>query len=160
MADAAAARGALPPDEFDEGMLADHIGFRVHIARRAIQRAMREFDDGAQLKALPSGSISILELVARNPGLAPQDLAQVLFLDRPKVTLLIRHLSDAGLIDRRVSPEDGRKAELRVTEAGMARLEASRTLSALQEQKIAQGLSAAERAQLARLLRKLQETLR
>lgn len=145
-------------EQFDEGMLADHIGFRIHIARRAIQRAMRPVE-GALPSALPSGAISLLELVAKNPGIAPHDLARILFLDPPKVTLLIRRLKEAGLIRRQTSPDDGRKAELRVTQAGSERLEASRTLSALQEQKIAQGLSAAERAQLSRLLRKLLETL-
>ncbi|WP_305097681.1 MarR family winged helix-turn-helix transcriptional regulator [Croceibacterium aestuarii] len=159
MAAAPAPASPAAPDHFDEGMLAEHIGFRVHIARRAIRRAMRPAE-GAQPPALPSGAISLLELVAKNPGISPQDLAHILFLDPPKVTLLIRRLKEAGLISRCPSPDDARKAELRVTDAGSERLEASRTFSKLQEQKIAQGLSAAERAQLARLLRKLQETLR
>ncbi len=146
-------------DQFDEGMLAAHIGFRIHIARRAIRRAVRS-SARPQPSALPSGAISLLELVAKNPGIGLHDLARILFLDPPKVTLLIRRLKEAGLVSRKASAEDARKAELRITQAGKERLESSRTFSALQEQRIAQGLSAAERTELARLLRKLQETLR
>lgn len=159
MAGAPAAAHPVLLDQFDEGMLAEHIGFRVHIARRAIQRTMRDVPD-KRPDALPSGSISILELVARNPGIAPHDLADILFLDPPKVTVLIRHLKNAGLISRTASRSDGRKAELRVTAEGSARLATTRSFSAQQEEKIAQGLSASERAQLIRLLRKFQETLR
>jgi DNA-binding MarR family transcriptional regulator len=145
---------------FDEGMLGQHVGFRVHIARRAIRRVLRDHTSGKRRGALPSGSISILELICRNPGIGPHTLAEILVLDRSKITVLLRQLGAAGLVDRVASETDGRKKELRLTEAGEQRLAASRQFSELQEQRIAQGLSANERAQLNHLLRKLQETLK
>ena len=145
---------------FDEGMLRDHVGFRVHIARRAVRRVLRDPSNRRLGDALPSGSVSLLELICRNPGIAPNSLAEILFLDPPKVTVLLRHLTAAGLVDRVPSPADGRKFELNLTPAGRERLEAARQFGEAQERRIAQGLSADERAELNRLLRKLQETLR
>jgi DNA-binding MarR family transcriptional regulator len=145
---------------FDEGMLGEHVGFRVHIARRAIRRALRDHLPGSRPDSLPSGSISALELMNLNPGISPHALAEILVLDRPKVTVLLRQLGGAGLIDRIASEKDGRKTELRLTDAGRQRLAASREFSEFQEKRIAQGLSAAERKQLNRLLRKLQDTLK
>jgi DNA-binding MarR family transcriptional regulator len=147
-------------DAPDEGMLSEHVGFRVHIAHRAIRRALRDHASMSRHDSLPSGSISALELISRNPGIGPHALAEILVLDRPKVTVLLRHLTDAGLVDRLPSDTDGRKMELQLTEAGRHRLAASREFSEFQERRIAQGLSAAERKQLNRLLRKLQDTLK
>lgn len=144
---------------FDEGMLADHVGFRVHIARRAIRRALRDHGSPKRRDVLPSGSISVLELICRNPGIGPHALAEILVLDRSKVTVLLRQLGAAGMVDRVASESDGRMKELQLTEAGQQRLAASRQFSQLQEQRIAKGLSAGERAQLNRLLRKLQDAL-
>jgi DNA-binding MarR family transcriptional regulator len=155
--DALGSKGAAP---FDEGMLGEHVGFRVHIARRAIRRALRDYRPGLPRDSLPSGSISALELMNLNPGISPHALAEILVLDRPKITVLLRHLGAAGLIDRVASESDGRKTELRLTDAGRERLATSREFSEFQEKRIAQGLSAAERKQLNRLLRKLQETLK
>lgn len=152
-------RAHLREDAFDEGMLGEHVGFRVHIARRAIRRALRDHARGSSRDSLPSGSISALELINRNPGIGPHALAEILVLDRPKVTVLLRQLGAAGLIDRTPSPSDGRKTKVVLTEAGQARLTASREFSEFQERRIAKGLSASERRQLNRLLRKLQEAL-
>lgn len=145
---------------FDEGMLRDHVGFRVHIARRAVRRALRDEATRQPADALPSGSVSMLELICRNPGIGPNALAEILVLDPPKVTVLLRQLTAAGLVDRVASTADGRKFELNLTQAGRERLEIARRFGEAQERRIAKGLSAAERSELNRLLRKLQETLR
>jgi DNA-binding MarR family transcriptional regulator len=145
---------------FDEGMLRDHLGFRVHIARRAVRRVLRDQANRPRGDVLPSGSVSLLELICRNPGIGPNSLAEILFLDPSKVTVLLRKLTAAGLVDRVASAADGRKFELTLTPSGNERLEAARQFGQSQERRIAQGLSAGERAELNRLLRKLQETLR
>jgi DNA-binding MarR family transcriptional regulator len=152
--------GVEEATSFEEGMLGEHVGFRVHIARRAVRRALRNRSEHAHADPLPSGSVSILELICHNPGIGPQALSDMLFLDPPKVTLVLRHLTAAGLIDRIPSTVDGRKSELRLSAAGVERLQTARQFAEFQERRIAQGLSAAERAQLNRLLRKLQDALR
>jgi DNA-binding MarR family transcriptional regulator len=141
-------------------MLGEHVGFRVHIARRAIRRALRDHASKSRHESLPGGSISALELIDRNTGIGPHALAEILVLDRPKVTILLRHLAAGGLVDRIPSKTDGRKMQLRLTEAGRQRLATSREFSELQEKRIAEGLTTVERKELNRLLRKLQETLK
>ena len=131
-----------------------------HIARRAVRRALRDRPEQAQDNRLPSGSVSVLELICQNPGIGPQALSEILFLDPPKVTVVLRHLAAAGLIVRMASAVDGRKSVLSLSAAGMECLQAARQFVEFQERRIAQGLSAAERAQLNRLLRKLQDALR
>ena len=148
------------PETLDEGILRSHVGFQVHNARRAIRRALRRVEDEAPEAALPGGSFSALELIARNRGIAPQALAERLFLDAPKVTVLLRRLTGEGLVERSRSARDGRRAELRLTPVGAERLEGARRFSELQEARIARALSAAERARLLDLLGKLQDGLR
>jgi DNA-binding MarR family transcriptional regulator len=148
------------PDALDEGILRSHVGFQVHNARRAIRRALRRLQDGAPGATLPGGSFSALELIGRNRGIAPHALAERLFLDAPKVTLLLRRLAEEGLIERSRSARDRRRAELRLTHAGAERLERARRFSEMQEGRIAQALSDAERARLLELLGKLQDALR
>jgi DNA-binding MarR family transcriptional regulator len=148
------------PGVLDEGILRSHVDFQVHNARRAIRRALRRVDDGTPGAALPGGSFSALELIGRNRGIAPHALAERLFLDAPKVTLLLRRLTAEGLVERSRSARDRRRAELRLTPAGAERLEGARRFSALQEARIARALSAVERARLLDLLGKLQDGLR
>jgi DNA-binding MarR family transcriptional regulator len=152
-----AAQPGSTEDAPDEGMLRGHIGFRIHVARRAIRRVLR--DQESNERRLPSGAVSILELISRNPGIGPHDLAKILFLDPPKVTVRLSQLDKSGLIDRIPSSTDRRRIELRLTPAGEERLAAARQFSELQERRIARGLSATERAELNRLLHKLQEAL-
>jgi DNA-binding MarR family transcriptional regulator len=148
------------PDALDEGNLRSHVGFQVHNARRAIRRALRRLEDAAPGAALPGGSFSALELIGRNGGIAPHALAERLFLDAPKVTVLLRRLAEEGLVERSPSARDRRRAELRLTLAGLERLERARRFSDMQEARIARALSPAERARLLELLGKLQDTLR
>jgi DNA-binding MarR family transcriptional regulator len=152
--------GADDSSPLEEGMLAEHVGFRVHIARRAVRRALRNRPESAKGESLPSGSVSVLELICHNPGIGSQTLSEILFLDPPKVTVILRHLAAAGLVDRIPSTVDGRKSELSLTAAGIERLEAARQFAEFQEKRIARGLSEEERAELNRLLRKLQDALR
>ena len=148
------------PDALDEGILRSHVGFQVHNARRAIRRALRRLEDVAPDAALPGGSFSALELIGRNRGIAPHALAERLFLDAPKVTVLLRRLAEEGLVERSRSARDRRRAEVRLTLAGAERLERARRFSEMQEARIARALSAGERARLLELLGKLQDALR
>ena len=148
------------PNAPDEGILRSHVGFQIHNTRRAIRRALRRLHDGAPGAALPGGSFSALELIGRNRGIAAHVLSERLFLDAPKVTLLLRRLAAEGLVERSRSARDRRQAELRLTPAGAERLEGARRFSALQEARIARALSDAERARLLELLGKLQDGLR
>lgn len=141
------------------GFLGDHVGFQIHIARRALRQALR-LTPPVRTSMPPSGTISSLVLIGLNPGISQQDLAEALFLDSSKVALLVRNLCKAGLVIKRQSAADLRKTELQLTDAGAEHLHKVEAVSEEHEQRISQGLSAQERRQLVALLVKLQQALR
>lgn len=141
------------------GFLGDHVGFQIHIARRALRQAMRP-SPPVRGPIPSSGTISSLVLIGLNPGISQQDLADALFLDSSKVALLVRNLCKAGLVRKCQSAVDLRKTELRLTDAGAEHLQKVEAVSDEHEQRISQGLTAPERRQLVALLVKLQQALR
>lgn len=140
------------------GFLSEHIGFQIHIARRALRQHMRQI--GVQGDAPPAGTISILTLVSLNPGISQHVIADRLFLDASKVALLVRQLDKAGLVRRERSAEDRRRVQLLLTPAGAERLAQARLFSDKQEKRIGASMSEAERSELLRLLVRLQDSLR
>jgi len=66
-----------------------------------------------------------LRLVARFPGLPAGRLARLLHLHPSTVSGLVKRLSDRGLISRSSDGPDRRRAQLRVTPAGIERLSVS-----------------------------------
>jgi DNA-binding MarR family transcriptional regulator len=157
-------KGFKKSPDIDLGFLGEHVGFQVHIARRALRQAMRAFrstDEALGGRAPPpSGTMSSLALIGFNPGISQQEIAASLFLDPSKATLLIKNLVSASLIKKRRAPGDRRRVALFLTEQGREMLQQVGTLSAAQESRIGRGLSPRERGQLVALLIKLQDTLR
>lgn len=72
---------------------------------------------------LSSAQLALLEWVAARPGCRLQDLADGLALTPPTVSVGVRKLEEAELVQRHSNPEDGRAWQFELTEAGMALLE-------------------------------------
>ena len=140
------------------GPLGDHIGFQIHIARRALRQRMRRLE--TRRPAPAPGTISILTLIDLNPRISQQAIAEALFLDASKVALLVHQLEKSGMVERARSTEDRRRVELLLTRAGTDRLQEAMQTSALLEDQIVAGLSGSEQAELLRLLAKVQQALR
>ncbi len=68
-------------------------------------------------------------------------------------------LEARGLIVREKDPADGRIVLARLTEAGMAKVEAAVSDHAANESELVSGLAPRERASLERMLRTLRESL-
>ncbi|MBO9669504.1 MAG: winged helix-turn-helix transcriptional regulator [Sphingobium sp.] len=157
-------KGFKKSPEIDLGFLGEHVGFQVHIARRALRQAMRAFRPAYDLPGggtpPPSGTMSSLALIGFNPGISQQEIAAALFLDPSKATVLIKNVASAGLIEKRRAEDDRRRIALYLTAEGREMLEKIGMLSAAQEDRIGRGLSPVERRQLIALLIKLQDTLR
>ena len=149
---------ASAPGDPEMGFLADHIGFQVHIARRALRQRMRLLQP--EKDAPPPGTISILALISSNPGISQQTIAELLFLDASKVALLVRQLEKAGLVIRERSRLDRRRSWLLLTPSGRERLAIAREFGEKQEGLIDLVLTPSERADLLRLLGRLQVALR
>ena len=87
--------------------------------------------------------------------LRPTDLFTSLMITSGGLTARLDRLEAAGLIRRRRTDEDRRSFLVELTPAGKKKIEAAFRADMELENKMVEGLSESERAELVRLLRKL-----
>ena len=71
---------------------------------------------------LPPSEAELLALVGRSKGTGVSEAAHALQLAPNTVSTLVSRLVEAGLLERRPDPADGRVARLQLTSAGAARV--------------------------------------
>lgn len=108
----------------------------------------------AELEVSP-GLFGMLVVIEANPGLKQSQLAKAAHLDRSSLVPALDKLEARGLVTRRASEHDRRVNGLWLTEAGSAMLKKVKQRVARHEQRLVQGLSSSERAQLAALLARI-----
>jgi DNA-binding MarR family transcriptional regulator len=131
------------------GVLPGLIGYRLRLAQQTVFR-----DFAKSVGDLSPGRVGMLLLIAANPGVTQSRLAGAVGLDRSTMVGVLDGLEDRGLIERRRG-EDRRTNGLRLTRAGRGLVASLKRRIALHERRVAERLSAAERAQLLALLGKL-----
>jgi DNA-binding MarR family transcriptional regulator len=89
--------------------------------RWAITRMARRLRQEAGVDLGPS-QVAALATVERHGPLSPSELAAVERIKRPTATRIVRHLEEAGLVERVKDPEDGRASILTATAEGRALL--------------------------------------
>jgi DNA-binding MarR family transcriptional regulator len=95
----------------------------------------------------------------RDQGELPQtSLCDMMGTTQNTVVTWLNELEDRGLVARLRDPEDRRKHNVTITEAGVVALERAETELRRLEDEVLAGLSTDERAQLRRLLAKALET--
>jgi DNA-binding MarR family transcriptional regulator len=94
---------------------------RLRLAIVRTSRRLRQEAAGAVGELTPT-SASALATVERHGPLTPSELAEIERVKRPTATRSLRHLHEAGLIDRAPDPADGRSALLSISAAGRERL--------------------------------------
>lgn len=85
--------------------------------RRAITRTARRMRHEAGGPLTPT-QLATLASVSRLEPTTPGRLAEVEGVRRPTMTRVLSHLMDAGMLDRRTDPDDGRCHLITITEAG------------------------------------------
>lgn len=85
--------------------------------RLAITRTARRLRQEAGGGLSPT-VLATLASIERNKVLTPGELARIEGVRRPTITRAISRLAEAGLIDRRPDPEDGRSSLISVSEQG------------------------------------------
>jgi DNA-binding MarR family transcriptional regulator len=120
LADAQVATESSAAGEVDLGPLGQSLGFLLRLAQI---RNFAGFYEEFAAQGLKPGEFTVLDLIGRNPGVRQGVLAARLSIKRAHMTKLVRALADAGLVARRVPPEDRRAVELRLTKAGQAHLD-------------------------------------
>ncbi len=89
--------------------------------RWAITRMARRLRQEAGTDLGPS-QVASLATIERHGPLSPSELAERERIKRPTATRIVRHLENAGLVERVRDPEDGRASILTVTGEGRALL--------------------------------------
>ncbi|HSD25310.1 MAG TPA: MarR family transcriptional regulator [Solirubrobacterales bacterium] len=89
--------------------------------RWTITRLARRLRQEAGTDLGPS-QVAALATIERHGPLSPSELAEFERIKRPTATRILRHLEEAGLVERVKDPEDGRGSIVSVTAAGRTHL--------------------------------------
>jgi DNA-binding MarR family transcriptional regulator len=96
----------------------------------------------------------LLNVIGAREGAIQQELGSAMGIDRSTMVSLIDQLENAGLAKRRPSATDRRAREIVITPKGRRLLERARAMIAETEDDVLGGLTAKERDELIRLLRR------
>jgi DNA-binding MarR family transcriptional regulator len=108
-------------------------------------------------RGLSDGDFDVLATLRRSGPpyeLTPTELGASTMVTSGAVTKRVDRLVGAGLVERRVSTSDARGRHVRLTEQGRTLMDEAYPVHLRNEARLLAGLTAAEREQLAALLRK------
>ena len=134
------------------GLLPELVGYRL---RRAQVRVFNDFLASLAPFELTPGLFGVLVLIDSNPGLNQSRLGTAMGVDRSTVVAVIDRLQAGGLVARRPSTSDRRAHRLTLTPKGKSVLDTAVPEVRAHEARIAEALTAEERATLLALLEKL-----
>lgn len=141
----ASQNGARPTLTSDAGFLLARAGGLVI---RNLNRALEPF-------GLRSRHYTVLMATAERGGLSQRELGELLGIDPSAVVALVDDLQHAGFVRRDPHPEDRRTRLVVLTEAGHRAFRQTSELAAEVDDAALAQLSAAERAKLIALLRRI-----
>lgn len=98
--------------------------------------------------------LTLLDWIAASPGCGIQEVANGLDLSAPTVSVGVRRLEDAGLLEREPDPRDGRALQLFLTTQGQALCQRSRAFRRDKLHRLLKGLTLEERVALLAVLEK------
>jgi DNA-binding MarR family transcriptional regulator len=101
---------------------------------------------------------ALLNVIAAREGAIQQELGTTMGIDRTTMVSLVDQLEHAGLAKRRPSERDRRAREVVITPRGRKLLARARGLLSQAEEDVLAGLTAAQRRDLAALLRRALES--
>src|SRR5256714_8312482 len=99
----------------------------------------------------------VLNVLGAREGAIQQEIGSAMGIDPSTMVSLIDELESAGLARRRPHPKDRRAREVVITPKGRRTLERGREMALQVEDEVLGGLSAAERRELMKLLRRALE---
>ena len=143
---------AFAGSQADYGLLTDLTGFSVKLVWILGHGLLaREFGD----TGITPHRFSMLEVIGRNPGLQPTQLAAALALTRPATTLAVDFWEERDCVERRKIPGDRRSFGVYPTPHGEQELSRLQNLVHKADAALTAGLSDAEVRELRRLLKKI-----
>ena len=128
---------------------------RVGRAARYVERATQHVFDEFELHPYEYYVLGVLRRSGAPYRMSPTDLARTLLVTAASVTHRVDRLERAGLVRRTPDPADRRGVLVQLTAKGLRIVERALDAHAAAEEEAVAGLTAREREELARLLRKL-----
>ena len=110
--------------------------------------------EGLESIGLTPASFGLLNLLGARSGATQRELGSEMGIDPSTMVSLIDELETAGLAKRRPHPTDRRAREVVITPKGRRLLERGRQMALQVEDEVLGGLSAGERRELLKLLRR------
>ena len=140
-------------DKWQElGTLDGVFGLHVGLAHSAI---IQDFKRNFEPLQLTPKQTSLLWIADESPGIAQVDVARLLLVDRATMLGITNSLARRGLIERRRSPNGGRRLGLHLTPEGVAMLNEARQTVAQHELGLKARFTAEELATFTSLLKRV-----
>jgi DNA-binding MarR family transcriptional regulator len=139
--------------QLSHGALDGVLGY--HVVRAQLTTRQIFFTAVGEPLALRPVEYSLLMLLHANPPLTPKQLAQALALSSPNLTILLDKMQQRGAIERVRSPTDKRSQHILLSDAGRQLTAQALALTPAMDEALQTVLSAAERAMLMELLKKV-----
>jgi DNA-binding MarR family transcriptional regulator len=119
------------------------------------RRTAHEFAQALEPLGLRPPHFGVMTLIATDPGLTQQELAERSLIDPSSMVAVVDELEELGYAERQVHPGDRRKHAVHLTADGQRILERARAAAMKTAKDILAPLDADEIETLRRLLRKL-----
>jgi DNA-binding MarR family transcriptional regulator len=133
----------------DWGIFKGSVGPRARLLRNAL--SARSIAVSAP-QGLPTGSLTVLALVAANPGSSQTALAERAGLNKSALVGIVEGLEQRGLVERDRVDSDRRRYRVSITPEGEQAMQALFALVDREEQPIRDALGKRDMAQLLALL--------
>ena len=114
--------------------------------------------NGLESIGLTPASFGVLNVLGARKGAIQQEVGSAMGIDPSTMVSLIDQLEAAGLAKRRPHPTDRRAREVVITPKGRRLLERGRRMALQVEDEVLGGLTAKERREMLRLLRRALES--
>ena len=133
----------------DWGILEGSVGPRVRLLRNAL--SARSIAVSAP-HGLPTGALTVLALIAANPGSSQTALASRAGLNKSALVGIVDQLEKRGLVERGRAEADRRRYQVSVTPEGQRTMEALFAVVTREEEAIRDALGPPEMTRLLALL--------
>lgn len=125
----------------------------IHAYGARNHKRLREF-------GVHPGQMPVLGLLSRQEGLSLREIADILHIKPPTVTVSVKRLEKSGFIYKKEDEKDQRISRIYMTEAGKALDQEIRHAMAENEQILTSGFSEEEQEQLKQFLWRMTENLK
>ena len=106
-------------------------------------------------QGVTAAQLFVLSQVRRSPNLSIGELAELTMTHQSTVSVVVRRLVRRKLLEKRRAADDGRRAQLVLTQAGAAVVETAPEAFQLRLQRVLESMDEGDRAALARALARL-----